>query len=73
LRARIKSYEAGLRQGGKALDEYIASLNKNDCQAIMDNEALLNSLDVSDRAAFISHASTLGVTGPSAKNVKVIP
>lgn len=69
---RIKSHEAGLNQSGEAFRYYLGTLTKDQAQSIMDNQPLLNSLDVDNRTEFISHARTLGVTGPSARDVNVI-
>lgn len=71
IQTRIPSYEAGLNQGGAAIEEYIDSLNANDCQKIMDDEKLMNSLNVADRNRFLAHAEGLGVTGRSAREVVV--
>jgi len=69
LNGRIKSYEVGLNQGGDAVDDYIATLTAADCQTIMDNETLFNSLDTDVRQKFVTHAGTFGVTGRSARAV----
>ncbi len=67
---RIKSYAAGLNQGGAAVDDYIASLSKEACQDIMDDEQLRKNLDVDVQQKFMAHAATHGVTEPRAKNVQ---
>ena len=69
---RIKSHEAGLNQSGEAFRYYLGTLTKDQAQSIMDNQQLLNSLDVDNRTEFINRARTLGVTGPSARDVNVI-
>lgn len=68
---KIKSYEAGLNQSGAALDEYINGLTTDDCQRIMDDQNLLNSLDVNDRNKFLEHAKNKNVTGRSAREVVI--
>lgn len=69
---RVRSYEAGLNQGGEALQEYIDNLNRADCQTIRDNDELYYSMDVADRQRFDARARTLGVTGPSNTNVNIV-
>ena len=66
----IKSHEAGLNQGGTAVDEYISGLDQRQSQEIWDDSVLLNSLDVDVREKFINHAKGLGLTGPSIQQVQ---
>lgn len=71
INKRIKSYEAGLNQSGMAVKEYLKTLKEQDCQAIMDNEALVNSLDTDVRRDFLEYAKNLGVTAPRVKTVNI--
>ena len=71
INKRIKSYEAGLNQSGMAVKDYLKTLQEQDCQAIMDNEALVNSLDTDVRRDFLKYAKSLGVTAPRVKTVKI--
>ena len=65
LENRVKSYEAGLSQGGEALDNYIGGLSAQDCQNIYD-QGLESVLDQGDLQTFQAHAAGLGVTGSQA-------
>lgn len=49
---RVKSYAAGLNQSGAALTDYINGLSQQDCQNIINDDTLLNSLDRSTRQQF---------------------
>ena len=61
LKKRIKSYSAGLNQGGAAVTDYVNSLSKSDLQAIMNDETLRNSLDTDVREAVERRAGDLNV------------
>ncbi|MBR3248607.1 hypothetical protein IKF89_01075 [Candidatus Saccharibacteria bacterium] len=65
LENRANSYEAGLNQGGEALDNYIGGLSAQDCQNIYD-QGLESVLDQGDLQTFQAHAAGLGVTGSQA-------
>lgn len=70
VQSRTPTYEAGLNQGGEALDEYIGGLTAQQCQDIYDTEAY-KILSSNDLSTFRNHASNLGVTGKSAQRVVV--
>ena len=63
---RIKSYSAGLNQGGAAVTDYVNSLDKSDLQAIIDNEGLYNSLDTDVRRAIDERTGS----GPKGLNIQ---
>ena len=72
LNKRIKSYAAGLNQSGAALTEYLGTLGKQDCQRIMDDDALLKSLDVDTRRKFEKYADeTWSVKSKTPQTVKL--
>lgn len=58
---RIKTYDAGLNQGGTAATEYINSLKKDDLQNITNDERLMNSLDVGVRRQVEARAKSEGI------------
>lgn len=80
LQSRIQSYEAGLKQGGQALEDYINGLTAEQCQEIYDQglEKLLDAHagtgGTSDLERFKRHARTLPnpVLGRSAQNVNIV-
>ena len=62
LSRRIKTHEAGLNQGGEAVDEYISGRDATQMQNIMNDERLLNSLDVETRNKVEKRAGELNVS-----------
>lgn len=69
--SRIKTYSAGLNQGGAALDEFVNSLSTADTQKVIDDDVLMSGLDIDARNKVEAHAKSLGVKR-SVRQVEVV-
>ena len=71
ISSRIKTYSAGLNQGGAALDEFVNSLSTADTQKVIDDDVLMSGLDIDARNKVEAHAKSLGVKR-SVRQVEVV-
>ena len=56
LSNRVRFYETGIGQSGEAQQEYLSTLQEDDCKRIMADEKLMNGLAQPDRKAFLDYA-----------------